>query len=99
MDGWYGVRARTAGVAPSTASWTAAESGPCPAAPALVGGAASDAPTAPRPYRAKIRSGKPNQRYKIPYGLHGICDDVVHLQHDQSYMGCIQLLVSYWMSL
>ena len=26
-----------------------------------------------------------------PYGLHGICDDVVHLQHDQSYMGCRQL--------
>ena len=27
------------------------------------------------------------------YGLHGICDDVVHLQHDQSYMGCRQLPV------
>ena len=32
-----------------------------------------------------------------PYGLHGICDDVVHLQHDQSYMGCRQMAVSYWM--
>ena len=33
------------------------------------------------------------------YGLHEICDDVVHLQHDQSYMGCRQLPVSYWMNL
>ena len=34
-----------------------------------------------------------------PYGLHDICDDVVHLQHAQSYMGCRQLLASYWMNL
>ena len=34
-----------------------------------------------------------------PYGIHGICDDVVHLQHGQSYMGCMQLPVSYWMNL
>ena len=34
------------------------------------------------------------------YGLHGICDDVVHLQHDhdQSYMGCRQLPVFYLMN-
>ena len=37
--------------------------------------------------------------YRYSYGLHGICDDVVHLQHDQSYMGCRQLPVSYWMNL
>ena len=29
------------------------------------------------------------------YGLYGICDDVVHLQHDQSYMGCRHLPISY----
>ena len=33
------------------------------------------------------------------YGLHGICDDVVHLQHDQSYVGYRQLLAFYWMNL
>ena len=38
-------------------------------------------------------------RFREAYGLHGICDDVVHLQHDQSYMGCGQLPVSYWMNL
>ena len=35
----------------------------------------------------------------ISYGLHGICDDLVHLQHNQSYIGCRQLPVSYWINL
>ena len=58
--GWYGAPAQTGGGAPSTASWTAAGSAPCPVAPASGGGAASAAATARRPYRAKIRLGKPN---------------------------------------
>ena len=38
------------------------------------------------------------QQASTAHGLHGICDDVVHLQHDidQSYMGCRQLPVFYW---
>ena len=39
------------------------------------------------------------KQYIEPYGLHGICEAVVHLQHDQSYMGCRCLPASYWINL
>ena len=41
---------------------------------------------------ANIQNDESNKTVNIQncesYGLHEICDDLVHLQHDQSYMGC-----------